>query len=55
MQQKQPQRCRCNECANRINLFGNDLNIKCAVTDMIEPLNEPLICDSFESRKRPKK
>jgi hypothetical protein len=54
MEKKAQTRVRCNECGHRINLIGNTINIKCSVTDMMEPLNESLICDDFVPRKSAK-
>jgi len=52
MEQKQ---VRCNECKNRVNLFGNKINILCKVSNKIEPLNEPLTCEDFEPLKQESK
>jgi len=54
MEKKVQARVRCNECVHRIDLLGNDINIMCGVTNMIEPLNEPLFCEDFGVRKRKK-
>jgi hypothetical protein len=45
--EKMPRRVRCNECVHRVNLLGNDVNIMCGVTNMVEPLHETLFCEDY--------
>jgi hypothetical protein len=43
---------RCNECANKIKLLGNEVNCQCADSNKVEPLYEVLVCDDYRSIKR---